>query len=101
MTIDNVQKPQTAWIKRMNDMAKTAAAKKFELPFKNERKILIKQVCSLPDTFIEPPTHSKVLWWVNHGVRGNKLESHAEGGLIYTSVEAVHRFIERGNRRGE
>lgn len=82
-------------------MAKMATEKKYEVPFKNERKILLKQVCTLADTFIVPPSHQKVSWWAEHGCRGNLLETHREGGLIYTSVEAVHRFIERGNRRGE
>ncbi len=82
-------------------MAKTATDKKYERPFKGETTIPLKAVCSLEDTFFEKPSHDKVLWWVHKGVRGNRLESHAEGGNIYTSIEAVHRFIERGNRRGE
>lgn len=79
-------------------MAKTATPR-YERPFKNEHRILLKQVCTLEDTFMVQPSHQKVCWWAEHGVRGLKLEAHREGGQIWTSVEAVHRFIERGNNR--
>jgi hypothetical protein len=33
--------------------------------------------------------------WVKRGVRGIKLETVILGGLRFTSVEAVHRFMDR------
>ncbi len=99
MMVEKSDKTRNANTVRMNAMAKMATGD-FELPFKNERRIILKKVCTLPDTFIEPPSHNKVLAWVHKGVRGNRLEAHREGGVLYTSIEAVHRFIERGNRRG-
>ena len=32
--------------------------------------------------------------WINHGVRGFRLESIKVGGTTYTSVEAMQRFAE-------
>jgi len=38
---------------------------------------------------------TSVYCWINHGVRGVKLESLKVGGTTYTSTEALQRFAER------
>ncbi len=37
---------------------------------------------------------TSVYRWINHGVRGVKLESLKVGGTTYTSTEALQRFAE-------
>ena len=52
-----------------------------------------------------PPegTHVNTLRrWINKGLKGVRLESVAIGGNIFTSEEALHRFLAEVNaRRGE
>lgn len=42
-------------------------------------------------------TQSNVSRWTSHGVVGVKLETFRQGGLIYTSKEAIDRFMEAIN----
>ena len=43
------------------------------------------------------PHVSTVYRWVNRGVRGVHLESVQVGGILYTSFEAIRRFLVRLN----
>lgn len=65
-----------------------------EPSFAREAKIQIKSVPGLP-CFVVRPTAQKVRRWYREGVYGVYLEGKREGKLIYTSAEAVHRFLER------
>lgn len=64
---------------------------------KGEKIIRLKAVCSLP-LFVERPSYKKVTAWRRVGIKANgrtvKLEARREGRLIFTSVEAVERFVE-------
>ena len=40
---------------------------------------------------------SAVYRWALHGIRGVKLETYKIGGRRFTSVEALHRFVENLN----
>lgn len=62
--------------------------------FRHERKIPIKCVTTL-DLFEEKIPYKRVWYWATKGCRGVFLETRREGGLRYTSREAVARFIER------
>ena len=42
---------------------------------------------------------SAVYRWIQHGVRGNRLECIRIGGTTYTSVEALQRFADGLSRR--
>lgn len=40
--------------------------------------------------------HLSTLWrWTRHGVRGVRLETMLVGGLLFTSREAIQRFLSR------
>lgn len=62
-------------------------------PLRGETIILLKNVPSLP-LFLERPSYRSVKRWRVKGLRGVKLETRREGGRVFTSVEAVSRFLE-------
>lgn len=44
-------------------------------------------------------THCSTIWrWVNKGVRGQRLETVMIGGIRYTSLESLQRFVEATTR---
>jgi hypothetical protein len=68
----------------------------------NEERLSLQEAAKLPPSFREGrPTHtSTILRWITKGVRlasGEivRLEGARLGGRWITSVEAVHRFMER------
>lgn len=61
--------------------------------FENERVIQLKNVSALP-VFAMRPSYRKVWQWTKYGVKGKRLEKRREGRLVFTSVEAVLRFLE-------
>lgn len=61
--------------------------------FDGERVIPLKRVCTL-DLFAYRPEYLKVWRWTKYGIRGIKLEKQRQGRQIFTSVEAVERFLE-------
>lgn len=63
------------------------------IPLKGEEIIQLKNVPALP-LFLERPTFRQVQGWVKYGIRGVRLERRREGGRLFTSVEAVARFLE-------
>ncbi len=62
----------------------------------NEELIPIRQVpARLPPRANGKQVHVTTVYrWINHGVRGFRLESIKVGGTTYTSVEAMQRFAE-------
>ncbi len=43
--------------------------------------------------------HVTTVWrWVNRGVRGHRLEAVAVGGRVFTTRQAIQRFLESLNR---
>ena len=61
--------------------------------FENERVIQLKNVSALP-CFAIRPSYRKVWQWTKFGVKGVRLKMRREGRLVFTSVEAVERFLE-------
>jgi hypothetical protein len=49
----------------------------------------------------EPIRHDTVQKWTTRGCRGVKLEVTRVGGSLYTSEEALNRFIGQLNRKSE
>lgn len=67
------------------------------IDFMTERLIAL---CDLPDLLPKrngrPISRSTISRWIRHGSGGGwRLESVQLGGLTYTSVEAVQRFMDR------
>ena len=62
----------------------------------NEELIPIREVpAKLPPRVNGKQVHVTTVYrWINHGVRGVKLESLKVGGTTYTSTEALQRFAE-------
>ena len=62
----------------------------------NEELIPIRQVpARLPPRANGKHVHVTTVYrWINHGVRGFRLESLKVGGTTYTSTEALQRFAE-------
>lgn len=61
---------------------------------KNETRASMKQAAA---SLADPVDPSTVRRWCTRGVRGVELEHYLEGGRIYTSLEAVERFMEKLN----
>lgn len=59
-----------------------------QLPLKNVRLL-----ACFPER--HRPSYYTVRYWAKWGIRGVRLESRRIGGRIFTSAEAVHRFLQR------
>lgn len=59
-----------------------------------ETPISMKRAASLPCHSVDVSTIRR---WCSRGVKGVYLEHYVEGGRIYTTEEAVQRFLERCN----
>lgn len=62
-------------------------------PFQGEQVIPLKRVMSLPQMFCRP-TYRAVHHWHKFGVKGIRLEVARQGRHVFTSIEAVERFLE-------
>jgi hypothetical protein len=63
-----------------------------------EKLMLLKSVRGL--SFLRTkPSYKRLYRWARTGVGGIKLETYREGGRIYTSIEAVKRFVDKTNSR--
>lgn len=59
-----------------------------------EQPIALRDVPNhLPRPDGAPIHYSTVFRWKTHGCRGRKLETYLVGGRIYTSLEALTRFL--------
>lgn len=66
-----------------------------------ERPIPVKNVCQMvPGRTGRGVAISTVLRWIFRGRRGVRLESVVIGGCRYTTIEALHRWLNRLNERG-
>lgn len=64
------------------------------IDFQNEKLIDLTEAATL----LPGRPHVATLWrWRHAGVRGHRLESISIGGRVYTSREAIARFIARTN----
>lgn len=67
--------------------------------FEGERVVQLKYVPGITDEngkspFAVRPSYKKVWEWTKYGVKGVRLVKRREGRLVFTSVEAVERFLE-------
>lgn len=61
---------------------------------RDEQTISLKEAAGL-SVFVRRPTYKKLWKWKRYGLRGVKLECFKEGRDLYTSVEAILRFLEK------
>jgi hypothetical protein len=67
-----------------------------------ERIIPLKNVAGLSVIIGRPrPSYLRVWRWKKYGIDGIRLESFREGRQVFTSIEAVERFLERTNGGGQ
>lgn len=66
----------------------------------NEQLLSLADACKVLPTRRGKPPHASTLWrWSRHGRRGVVLETVVVGGGVYTSREAIERFITRLTER--
>lgn len=67
--------------------------------FEGERVIQLKYAPGIKDDngrspFAVIPSYKKMWQWTKYGIRGKFLKARHEGRLVFTSYEAILRFLE-------